>query len=207
MKTLQPDPLPFSPCIFVTMKRLSFILLIAFCSAQVIYGQDTDTPSTPPQKERRDTRPLKERIWFGGGIGLSFGTATSIQLDPMVGYKVDLKGKFTTGVGISYWYSNYAGSPSPFTAYGYRPFVRYRIIPQLYTHGEFLHMNREIYNEPYEPGTRLWVPHLLIGGGYVQSLGGRSSIFIQALFEVLQDPNSLYYGRGPIFGGGIGIGF
>ncbi|MBP6312833.1 MAG: hypothetical protein WAR83_08780 [Flavobacteriales bacterium] len=191
------------------MKRLSFIILILFCSTQITFGQDTGTPSTPSQKERRDTRPLKDRLWFGGGVGLSFGTTTSIQLDPLIGYKVDLKGKFTTGLGFSYWYfqDNRFNPPIQFTGYGYRPFVRYRVIPQAYLHAEFLHMNIDPYNNYIEPGKRIWVPHLLVGAGVSQSLGGRSSIYFQALFELLQDPNSIYFGRGPVFGGGVGVGF
>jgi hypothetical protein len=38
-------------------------------------------------------------------------------------------------------------------------------------------------------------------------MGGRGSIYLQVLFEVLQDPNSIYYAQGPILGGGVGIGF
>ncbi|MBK9596846.1 MAG: hypothetical protein IPO60_00625 [Flavobacteriales bacterium] len=51
------------------------------------------------------------------------------------------------------------------------------------------------------------MPHLLLGAGYVQPIGGRSSFYLQVLFEVLQDPNSIYYGQGPILSGGVGIGF
>jgi hypothetical protein len=54
---------------------------------------------------------------------------------------------------------------------------------------------------------RIWVPHLLVGGGFVQPLGGSGTIYIQVLFDVLQDPNSIYANQGPIFGGGVGIGF
>ncbi|MDQ3100921.1 MAG: hypothetical protein M3R08_06015, partial [Bacteroidota bacterium] len=54
---------------------------------------------------------------------------------------------------------------------------------------------------------RIWVPHLLLGAGYVQQLSERSSIFLQVLFEVLQDPNSIYRNTGPIFMGGVGVGF
>lgn len=189
------------------MKRLTFILLIAYCSTQFIFGQDDGTTSTPPIKERKDMRPLKDRLWFGGGIGFNFGTVTAIQIDPMVGYKVDQKGKFTTGIGLSYSYfrTNFNGLSQSRSGYGYRPFVRYRIIPQAYLHGEFLHLNRS--TGITDSDNRIWVPHILVGGGISQSLGGRSSIFIQVLFEVLQDPNSFYFGQGPVFGGGVGIGF
>jgi len=162
-------------------------------------------------QESKDTRPFSERVWFGGGVGLSFGTFTAIQLDPMVGYKLDREGKLSLGVGGSYWYfrDNRFATPYDFSAYGYRTFGRYRFIEQAFAHVEFLHMNVEAsrFGPLSEIKPRIWVPHLLVGGGYVQSMGGRGSIFIQVLFDVWQDPNSIYYGRGPILGGGFGFGF
>lgn len=158
-----------------------------------------------------DSRPFSERIWFGGGVGLSFGTVTAIQVDPLVGYKVDQNGKLSIGLGGSYWYfrDNRFTTPYDFTAYGYRTFTRYRFIEQAYAHAEFLHMNVESnrFGAFSEIRPRIWVPHLLVGGGYVQPLGGRGSIYLQVLFDVLQDPNSIYFNQGPIFSGGVGIGF
>lgn len=164
-------------------------------------------------QNRTDDAPMsfKDRIWFGGGVGLSFGTFTAIQLDPMVGYKVDRPGKLSFGLGGSYWYfrDNRFLIPYEFNAYGYRVFSRYRFIEQAFAHVEWLHMNVETrrLGPISDIGQRAWVPHLLVGGGYIQRFGGRGSIFLQVLFDVVQDPNSLYYGRGPIFAGGFGYGF
>lgn len=154
---------------------------------------------------------MADRLWFGGGVGLSFGTVTAIQLDPMVGYKVDQEGRFSVGLGGSYWYfrDNRFTLPNDFNAFGYRVFSRYRFIEQAFAHVEWLHMNVETrrFGPLSELGQRQWVPHLLVGGGYVQSVGGRGSVFIQVLFDIWQDPNSIYFNQGPIFGGGVGFGF
>lgn len=159
----------------------------------------------------KDARPFADRIWFGGGVGLSFGTVTAIQLDPLVGYKVDQEGRLSVGLGGSYWYlrDNRYNPAYDFTAYGYRTFSRYRFIEQAFAHVEFLHMNVEAnrFGSLSEVAPRIWVPHLLLGAGYIQSLGGSGSIYLQVLFDVWQDPNSIYYGRGPIFSGGVGFGF
>lgn len=64
----------------------------------------------PAQEKATGDRPFADRIWFGGGIGLSFGTVTAVQIDPLVGYKVDRAGKFSTGIGGSYWSSATIGS-------------------------------------------------------------------------------------------------
>lgn len=188
------------------MKRCTLLLIALLL---LTAGQAQQLAPKAPAKQRKDTRPLADRLWFGGGVGLSFGTVTAIQLDPLVGYKVDTDGKFTVGAGASYWYlrdSRFAIN-NTFEGYGYRPFVRYRFIEQAFAHAEFLHMNVDTYNFFTDRIERIWVPHILVGGGYVQSLGGRSSIFLQVLFDVLQDPNSIYRNQGPIWGGGVGFGF
>ncbi len=190
------------------MKRctlLLFVLLLApFAEAQ---------QAAPGRsgKDRKDSRPFEERFWFGGGVGLSFGTFTAIQLDPMVAYKVDPKNRLSIGLGGSYWYfrDNRFVPAYDFKAYGYRVFSRFRFIEQAFVHAEFLHMNVEgnRFAAFSEIQPRIWVPHLLVGGGYVQPLGGRSTIFFQVLFDVLQDPNSIYANQGPIVSGGVGVGF
>jgi hypothetical protein len=159
----------------------------------------------------KDDRPLADRLWYGGNLGLLFGTVTSIQIDPMIGYKVDPKGKYMAGIGASYWHfkDNRFNPAWSFTGYGYRVFNRYRVIEQAFLHAEFLHMNVDgARNELFGPlDQRIWVPHLMVGAGYMQGLGGRSGVFVQILFEVLQDPNSMFFGQGPIFSVGGGIGF
>jgi hypothetical protein len=184
------------------MKRS--LLAIAFVSvATIAHAQD------PLRTAPKDSRSLGDRIWFGGGLGLSFGTVTAIQIDPLVGYKVDPSGKLSVGLGGSYWYlrDNRFTPAFEFSGYGYRTFSRYRFIEQFFAHAEFLHLNVERYVVRENAYRRLWVPHLLVGAGYVQPLGGRSSIFFQILFDVLQDPNSVYRNQGPIISGGVGVGF
>lgn len=178
------------------------VLLAAFAAAQ-------DSTAYVRNEKENPSVPFKDRVWFGGGIGLSFGTVTAIQLDPLVGYFLDHNHKLSVGLGPSYAYylDNRYVPAYELNNYGYRVFSRYRVIEQAFLHAEFLHVNTQpFYNFDNHIG-RIWVPHLLVGAGYVQPLGGRSSFYIQVLFEVLQDPNSIYYATGPIFSGGVGVGF
>lgn len=186
--------------------RLPSLLVLLSLTLQLSAQNDT-TNYTRPAKERR---PFSDRIWFGGGVGLNFGTVTAIQLDPLVGYYLDRNKRVSSGVGLSYWYfrDNRRSPAFEQNAYGYRIFTRYRPIEQAFLHAEFLHLNAQrLIGTADQRMQRLWVPHLLVGGGYVQPLGGGSSMYIQVLFDVLQDPNSIYRGQGPIFGVGAGIGF
>ena len=197
-----PDPLTF-----VAMRQV-LAVLAAFV---LFHAANAQSDSAAYVRDTRTEKPLsfKERIWFGGGIGLSFGTFTAVQLDPLMGIYLDRNRKLSTGVGLSYWYfqdNSYIPSLKQ-NVYGYRVFTRYRVIEQAFLHAEFLHLNAERYFSLDNTIRRTWIPHLLIGAGYVQPLAGSTSFYIQVLFEVLQDPNSLYFGQGPIFSGGVGVGF
>lgn len=193
------------PRTFVAMRYLLSIFAVAFL-LQAAHAQDST--AYVRDKPQQKPIPFKDRLWFGGGVGLNFGSVTAIQIEPMAGVFLDRKRKLTTGLGLSYWYyqdNRYVPTLEQ-NAYGYRIFSRYKVIPQAYVHAEFLHMNVEGYS--FLSGEeRLWVPHLLLGGGYVQRLGGSGSIYLQVLWEVLQDPNSIYFGQGPIFSVGAGFGF
>lgn len=192
-----------------TMLRLFSAIVLAFLLGHSAIAQGNDSAAYVRKGKTKPEVPLKERIWFGGGIGLSFGTVTAVQLDPLLGYYLDRNKKLSAGLGPSYTYlqDNRYAPPFTMSTYGYRLFSRWRVIEQAYLHAEFLHMNLEPYfNYGIDQG-RIWVPHLLLGAGYVQPISGRSSLYLQVLFEVLQDPNSYYVGQGPIMSGGVGVGF
>lgn len=176
------------------------VLLASFAFSQGNWAGDWDDP---PQR-------FRDRIWVGGGLNLGFGTVTAVQMDPVVGYKVDEKGRYSVGVGFSYWYyrDNRYVPAYTFSGKGYRVFNRFRVIPPLFLHAEFLHLNVPVYDYNDRVTRDQWVPHILVGGGYMQRVGRNSSIYLQLLYEVLQHPNSVYRGlSGPILGGGVGIGF
>lgn len=182
------------------MRSLLLITLLmhALSGAAQSLGEWDDPPAS-----------WRERLWFGGGINLGFGTVTAVQLDPVVGYKADKNGRYSIGVGGSYWHyrDNRFSPPYTITGKGYRVFNRYRVFPPIFVHAEFLHLNVPAWSVRDRVYREIWVPHLLLGGGYMQRVSGRSSVYIQVLYEVLQDPNSVYRGLGPVLGGGVGIGF
>ncbi|MCB0772777.1 MAG: hypothetical protein KDB93_05340 [Flavobacteriales bacterium] len=190
------------------MQRLLFLLAFACLACTAALGQDS-TAYVQPRQAKPDRIPIKDRLWFGGGIGLSFGTVTAIQLDPIVGLHLDKAQKLSTGLGVSYNYfrDNRFAPAYEMSAYGYRAFTRYRLLEPVFLHAEFLHLNMEPYYYFMQDKGRIWVPHLLVGGGYAQSAGGKAVFYLQVLFEVLQDPNSFYAGQGPILSGGVGVGF
>jgi long-subunit fatty acid transport protein len=68
---------------------LAFFLLMPFgMCAQTEYGET-----------------LKSRLYVGGNFGLGFGTLTSIDVSPMIGYNINRH--FSGGVGATYMYYSY----------------------------------------------------------------------------------------------------
>jgi hypothetical protein len=73
-------------------------------------------------------------------------------------------------------------------------------------------MNNVLYNpitRQYSSGDseRNWVPFLLLGGGFVQRVGPNAAVYVEVLFDVIQDENSPYEDWDPIISIGGGVGF
>jgi hypothetical protein len=194
------------------MKKTLNLLLISLIMIG-LHAQDpdpADQDSTEiyqaPVVQEKSPSKLKDKIYFGGNIGLTFGSYTSIGIYPLIGYKITPK--LSAGLKISYQYiqdkrysSNYSTSN-----YGGSLFTRYRIIQPLYLHVEYEMTNFELYNSIGE-SERTWVPFLFVGAGYSQRLGGKSWLNIQVLFDVLQNANSPYNNWEPFYSIGVGVGF
>jgi hypothetical protein len=148
--------------------------------------------------------PAPSKIYYGGSVTLSFGNATQIGIFPMIGYK--LTPKFSLGGEVGYEYVNYDDIDESSHNFGGGVFGRYRFIPQLYGHAEFDLVSYDIPTLSGE-SSREAVPFVLLGGGFVQPLSPRTSLFAEVLVDVLQDDNSPYDDWEPIFSVGVGVGF
>lgn len=178
-----------------------------------VLGQDDE------QDDRDDDekRTFSEATYFGGGLGLQFGTVTNVQIMPSLGYKIDEEGRFSAGLNLLYWYfrDNRFSPAFESTNYGYGVFNRNKVIENFFTYIEFQHQSVQIGNAAlqFEDGAvpREWVPFLFLGGGYAAPLGGNTYMLAQVVWEVIQDPRSPFLVgnlRGqPIFNVGIAAGF
>lgn len=186
------------------MKSIPIFLIVSVITLMVSAQTEASVvDSTKVQSEQELQRKGfdKSKLYYGGGLSLSFGSYTVIGVRPMVGYK--LTPKLSTGVEITYEYSSYESSSS--SSYGGSLFARYRLVPQLYFHVEYSGMNYELYYNFEEE--REWVPFLWLGGGYSKPVAKNVWLNAQVLFDVLQDENSPYSSWEPYFSVGIGVGF
>ncbi|HPE57919.1 MAG TPA: hypothetical protein PK904_16040 [Bacteroidales bacterium] len=181
------------------LKIFNIFFVLIVLSASVASAQDSI------QRQKPKT-PLKDHIYFGGSVGLSFGNYTRMAVYPMVGYKITPK--LSAGVEVGYEYiSDKRYTPNYNTSnYGFSVLSRYRIIPQIYTHVEYSMINYELY---YFDGskTREWVPFLYLGAGYSQQLASGITAYAQVKFDVLQNAKSPYEDWAPFYSFGVTMNF
>ncbi len=126
--------------------------------------------------------PRGNRWFFGGGIGLGFGTIDYVDIAPLVGYRVTED--FSVGGRLSWRYrSDDRFQPSLNTNdYGAGLFARYRILSPLYLQAEYEYLSYEFVRFD---GTsdRDEFDSVFGGFGFAQPLGGRSTFFVTALYN------------------------
>ena len=189
------------------MKKTAAIILVLFVLAGSVFAQQKDSTTvkkSPPKKAE------PSRIYYGGNIGLSFGSYFRISVAPMIGYILSPKTSVGAKIGYEYIEDKRYDNKRTYNNYGGSLFFRYRVIPQAYIHTEFAYMSYK-YKVQTQLGNidsdRQWVPFLLLGAGYVQPVSPNTSLFIEVLFDVLNDPNSPYEKGSPWISVGVGVGF
>lgn len=200
------------------MKRSLLILTVILINL-ALFAQEKEEDNrsdfaryTPKQESNTDKMKQQDaqyggsRIFYGGSLGLSFGSYTTVRVNPLVGYR--LTPKFSAGITALYEYSAYTTSygKQNYNNFGGSLFGRFRFIPQLYAHAEFNYTNYE-YSNRYNEKYRLGVPFVLLGGGFSQRVAGNTYAYGQILFDVLMDENSPYADWTPFYSVGVSVGF
>jgi len=137
-------------------------------------------------ENKKEKPSFGEKLFFGGGLGLQFGTVTQIEVSPLIGYKVTER--FHTGIGLSYsYYNDKRFTPTlSYSTYGASVFTRFYIIEGFFAHAEVEELNVEVYTSLYPTveSYRKWIDSYLVGGGYFQKIGQRSGIYFLILWNL-----------------------
>jgi len=154
------------------------------------------------QSASNDKPPLKDRLFYGGGIGLQFGTITDIELTPVVGLWVLPRLGVAAGPNFRYF-----KNPLYSTAiYGGRTYLEYiilqdfdNIIPLglhlgLFLHGEYemLSLESALFKSDPNAKGRFLIGTFLAGGGIRQPIGGRSSLNLTFLWALNDSGYGIY---------------
>lgn len=188
------------------LKQLIVIIPFLIVSFQ---GKSQEVENIAPQKQKEESRFI-DKVVFGGDFGLSFGSSTYIKIAPIVGYKITPR--FTAGLGPiyiyeRYKYSGYIGGTLETSTYGGKVFASFVALKSTDEGGVFpignllLYAENEVLSvEPfawdpylgYHFGQRIAVDNLLMGFGLNQPIGRRFGVSLYILWDVTNNPNSIY---------------
>lgn len=195
------------------MKKIILSIIITFSSLSVAVQLDSTVTAKDSVVQKSENPHSQESKWYyGGEVGFGFSSDYfSIGIEPIVGYKITPKFSIGGKIGYTYWSDSSVDPTFSSSNYGGSIFSRYRIIPQLYAHAEFAYWSFEnAYISPLQNGyytERVWVPFLLLGGGFSQMISPNVWAYAEVLFDVLNDTNSPYEEWDPMISVGVGVGF
>ncbi|MFN2457424.1 MAG: hypothetical protein ABR502_04410 [Chitinophagaceae bacterium] len=172
------------------------------------------------QEEKEEPRKgfKKEKLFFGGNFGLTFGDHTLINVSPQIGYR--FTDRIAAGMGINMLYFSVKQrdrdgdriSKSSTGVVGLNVFGRVYPIHQFFVQVQpelNYRFGKEIVYDPagnqeYNENAEI-VPSILAGGGMALP-AGKGAFLISVFYDVLQHDNSPY-GRKPVYNFGYNIGF
>lgn len=176
------------------------ILLFLFFFSGILLAQKTEDDGDYVSP-RKPAQPWvwHENLFYGGGLGLAFGTYTAVNVNPQVGVKVApwLGG----GVGFDY---NFIGNRGVnIQTVGPTAFARVRPFDFLISQVEVTRVFvRERYNT-YE--SRYQFPAALAGIGYQDGDRESGGFFVMIMWDLIDDEKSPF--QTPIFRAGFSMGF
>lgn len=184
--------------------KLTLIFVSLFSVLSFAQRSDAFITTNPNQLAPKTFESFKDRLYYGGGIGLGFGRYTYVSLQPMIG--VRLTEKFSLGGGVTYnYYSINDGVQRYETSiYGGNAFARYLILENLFAQVGWDRLNVPNYYS-INMNSRAWVDNILVGGGYRQKFADNASFVIMGFYNINQTPLSPY--QNPILQMGFNLGF
>jgi len=188
--------------------RFLFIVLILFCFVNISHAQYENTSNNVQQNQV--VKKPKVNRWFAGGmLGAGFSSYSAyVSVAPLVGYNITPN--FQVGARVTYIYNSYKiyngfqDVKYNLNSYGIGVFSRYIIYKGIMAQVEYENLNLEYINYNYQE-SREWVPSLFIGGGYIQSMGGRGFASFAILWNVIENEYSPY--TNPLIRIGFGVNF
>ena len=177
------------------MKLFRLLLIIGFLVAPLVSNAQYYQPEKKEEtKQDSKQKPLKDKLHFGGSLGLQFGSYTSIYVAPIVLY--DVTDKLMVGVGFNYIYQKYDTGFEEVTTsvYGPKLAVIFKPFKQLIVSTDyeynFYDRNTDYFGIPIEP---YWHSTWYVGLGYGVPMGKKGGVYFSMSYDLLYDANKSYY--------------
>ena len=191
--------------------RKSLAVLAALAAAIGMPASAAEPAGTAPATNSKSSAAhgdWKDRVYFGGSMGLSFGDVDYVTLRPEAGYA--FTPKWSSGLALSYVHRSDSRVRPEFTTndFGFDLFNRYRFVPQAFGEVRYSHWSYEV---PLSLGgtVRESYSGYLAGGGFVQPLGGRAVFIASALYDFNYSTNNRGnpYDSPWVISAGVSVGF
>jgi hypothetical protein len=143
--------------------------------------------------------PIRERFFFGGNLGLQFGSITDIEIAPVVGFWI--LPRVAVAAGPDYrFYSFYKNKTQIWGGKAYVEFTLLRninsVIPigantDIIAHVEdqLLSLESSFFRDPPYTSKRFYANTILAGGGLSQQIGKRSALNILVMWALNEQAN------------------
>jgi hypothetical protein len=192
-----------TPALIKRFRKVVLINLLALITFSVISGQKTKEDQFPyDQNDKESAPPFKERLFYGGNLGLLFGSVTDIQISPVVGYWV--LPRIAVALGPDYRYYKDIGAST--SIYGGKAYMQLVVIQDLnsifpfgahtgiffHVEDELLSLKANFWKYPLNPRGRFYVNTVLVGGGISQQIGRRSSLDFMVLWPLNDQGYDIY---------------
>lgn len=178
------------------MKKTAIILFVLFFTSFKLMSF----------AQSNDDDIFKSTFFTGGNLGLQFGNVVLVDVSPQFGYYP--MERIAIGAGLTYQYiGDYRYTPpAKINVYGGRVFTRLYIpyIECIFGHleHEIIYYRTDIFNVTGEPEW-IFLGNYMVGAGYRQIIGERSSSNIMVLWNLNESVYSLY--SNPVIRFGIDI--
>ena len=164
----------------------------------------------PPPQDTHSPRSSGGNLFYGGYVGLAFGSGQYIELSPLVGYR--FSPDFGAGVGLLYRYrkDNYYGQDVSLTDYGANAFARYYLGSGVFTQAEYDYTNYEYVPDSISGATdRQAYSAFLAGVGYSTAVGRGAGVYALVLYDFNYSASNVYnpYNSALQYRFGISVGF
>ncbi|RPH29771.1 MAG: hypothetical protein EHM93_16850 [Bacteroidales bacterium] len=186
-------------------KRIAIKSLVVLCVVLLSVG-------AAAQSRVKETKKFSDKIFYGGSIGLLFGTVTRVDILPQVGvwvipqWAVGVGGRYTYRKG-SYGIVGEDTKPLKSHIWGVSGFTQIVPFPDLDKafrigiHGglifqaewEGLYLDKRIGNlSTTDENGKGWVHLVLVGVGYRFPLGDKAALNLLAMWNLTDSPYSPY---------------
>lgn len=171
---------------------------IAIITALILFSAEALVSA---QQTREEKPPLRERLFYGGSLGLQFGTITDIQVTPIIGLWLRPRVAIAAGPNYRYYKDPFFST----SLYGGNAYVQYyplkdlnNVIPVGIHLGLYLHLEDELLSlesavwDQANPYTRFLQNTVLGGFGISQQTGQRSALNLTFLWALNNTILGLY---------------